>query len=189
MLIGRMMGTEDRIKSHGVCRVCSYHPVLSNCHFIPGGFCLTRSADRDRFSQLSSVSCQKNVFDNYMAIFLSFRTNIIGQIMFNSLCSWSNRVERNKILWPSGVHRRRRGTRGIIPLLQVWGEPLGFLRWPAHSTAITVEEGSFNLPLGTYRPAGKTSADVGNGMSCKVLNSCLSSPISPSRVRDCDFLS
>lgn len=63
------MGTEGRIKSHSVCRVYSYHPVTSNWHFIAGGFCLTRSAGSDRFSELSNVSCQKNVFDNYVAIF------------------------------------------------------------------------------------------------------------------------
>lgn len=63
------VGTEGRMKSHNVCRVCSCHHVISNWHFIPGGFCLTTSAGGDQFSELSTLSCQKNVLDNDVANF------------------------------------------------------------------------------------------------------------------------
>lgn len=78
-----------------------------------------------------------------------------------------------------GGHSGRQWARGIAPLLQVQGSPVVFCseNSTAHCTAITeeaAEQGSFNLPLGIYQPADKTSAKMGKGMSCKVLNSCFS---------------
>lgn len=120
------MGTEGRMKSHSVCRVCSYHHVISNWHFIPGGFCLTTSADSDQFSELRTLSCRKMCLTMMWQFFKYFRVNTIGEIISSSLCSCSNRVKRNKSMFLTGVHTRHRGGRGVTPLLQVQGEPLGF---------------------------------------------------------------
>lgn len=84
--------------------------------------------------------------------FLYFWTNIIGQIMFSSLCSWSSRVKRNKNMFPMGVRSRRWWARRIAPLLEVHGSTMVFCseNSTTHSTAITeeaVEQGSSNLLL------------------------------------------
>lgn len=87
---------------------------------------MTTSAGSDQCSELRALSHWENVLDNDGAFFLYFRANTIGQIIFNSLCSWSNRVKRNKSMFPTGVRARQGESRGVIPLLQVQGEPLGF---------------------------------------------------------------
>lgn len=88
--------------------------------------------------------------------FLYFRANTIGQIIFTSPCSWSNRVKRNKSTFPTGVHRRQWGSRGVTPLLQVWGVSAV----TSHSTAITGAASTFpwvstNQQIKTVQTWGK----------------------------------
>lgn len=56
-------------------------------------------------------------------IFVSFRANTIGEIIFNSLCSWSNRVKGDESMFPTGVHTRQWGSRGVTPLGVAKGSP------------------------------------------------------------------